>query len=114
MSATVTVLTVEDVVASAVATAARTAVDVYDAPRQPGFIGGAIERLYTISAATRAGLDSRTVWDQRCARRFDLIGFVRHCAEVDHTIRDVVVDEPVPDERWLGRQGESKTAVSQW
>lgn len=100
MTGVLTVLTAEDVVASAVATTTASS--------------GAYERVRTMASALQAGVADRGLWDSRCARRFDVLGFIRHCADVDHTLRDVELDDAVPDERWLGRQGESRTAVARW
>lgn len=112
MTAALPVLTAEDVVASAVATPSRLVDLELNPSALPGL--GALERLRTLAAAIRAGVHERELWDARCGRRFELGAFVRHCREVDHHLGDVVLDDAVPDERWLGRQGESRTAVSQW
>lgn len=120
MTTALTVLTAEDVIASAVTTTCRTAdadldldVDADGEPRA-GVLSGAIERALTMAAALQAGVAERGLWDSRCHLRFTVLSFIRHCADVDHTVRDAELDDVVLDERWLGRQGESRTAVAQW
>jgi len=107
----VTALSVEDVIASAVATPV-TAVPAGDEPAVPG--GGARERMQTLAEAVRLGVHDWMLTDRRCGRRFTVGAFVRHCADVEHTVREVDVDEPEVNERELGRQGESRTAVAGW
>lgn len=108
-------LTVDDLLASAVATESRV---------DGGHCPGTAERFATLARAAEADLQAHPVRDLRCRRVMGLGSFIRHCAQVDHTIADVLaLPAPrVPEQadeldearlRDLGRGGESKTAALQ-
>lgn len=57
------------------------------------------------------GLAYRYVDDERCGTCFTVLGYITHTAQVQHGPGDVTAQPVEPDERDLGRQGESRTAV---
>lgn len=112
---TVEVLTVEEVVALAVATLPRPATGaVLDRDERLAVARGAHDRAVTLAQAALAGVQQRQVFDGRCRRGFTVGRFIRHCADLQHTVDDVVVHDEQGEPRDLGRQGESRTAVDQW
>lgn len=109
-------LTVEDLIASAVTSQTREAFG-------PCPVGTA-ERMATTQAAVDAGLLEHPVSDLLCHQLMPLGKFIRHCAWVDHTIAHALPapcpppgreDEELDEARLrdLGRGGESKTAAGQ-
>lgn len=57
------------------------------------------------------GLAYRYVDDERCGTCFTVLGYITHTTSVQHEAGEVLPQPIEPDERDLGRQGESRTAV---
>jgi hypothetical protein len=109
------VLTPEDVILHANLLPPRPPVDVFEQL-------GTVDRLAVQQAAgARAelrqavvripGLAHRFVDDERCGTCWTVLGYITHTAQVQHEAGDVTPQPVEVDERDLGRQGESRTAV---
>lgn len=71
----------------------------------------ALERVQILAAAAAGHVNDQDVVDRRCDLVMTVAGFVRHTADTEHDAADVEVLDSELDERELGRQGESRTAV---
>jgi hypothetical protein len=82
---------------------------------------GTVDRLAVAATAqaradlrmdvVRALLHTKWVQDERCGQAFTVLGYINHTATVQHEAGEVTALDNGPDERDLGRQGESKTAA---
>ncbi len=109
------VLTPEDVILKADLLPPRPAPEVLDQL-------GTVERLAVEAAAGASaklrtavvaipGLAGRLVDDGRCGTCYTVMGYIGHTALVQHEAGEVTPRPVETDERDLGRQGESRTAV---